>query len=208
MKVYISGKITGLDYEETRAKFQAAAELIEALGMTAVNPFEEAQNWPIPEEYINNPFKGEWEFYIEKCIALLHDCEAIFMLDDWNDSKGARIEKFVAEERGMLILYQKNIIQENEIVRAIGEAVTQVTGIPYITLAGIGKIRLHYFARMIFAKCILDFDGFSVNDVSRILNRNELTIMRYLRNYNNEYRVNRKFRGMANRVSLNIKNIQ
>ena len=41
MKIYISGKITGLPLEETRRKFADAQALLEEIGFEVVNPMEE-----------------------------------------------------------------------------------------------------------------------------------------------------------------------
>lgn len=191
MKVYISGKITGLNFEQTRAKFQASSDLIESIGMIPVNPMENGL-----------PDNATWEQHMLRDIEMLMGCQAIFMLDDWMDSRGARIEKFIAEQRNMLIFFESNIQKENQIVKMVGEAVTAATRIPYVSLSGIGKLRMQYFARMIFAKFLLDYDAISVEEVSRFLGRNEYTIMRYIRNYNTEYIVNKKFRCIAEKVEL------
>lgn len=195
MKVYISGKITGLNFDETRAKFHEASELIEAIGMTPVNPLIGADQ------------TKTWEQHMVRDIELLMGCDAIILLDDWNESRGARIEKFIAEQRNMLIFFERNIQKENEIVKMVGHAVTEATGIPYVSLSGIGKHRMHYFARMIFSKYLLGYDTISVDEVSRILGRNEFTIMRYARNYNTEYSVNNKFRCIADKVESIINNV-
>lgn len=40
MKIYISGKISGTDLTETRARFAAVAEATKRLGYEPVNPLE------------------------------------------------------------------------------------------------------------------------------------------------------------------------
>jgi hypothetical protein len=39
-----------------------------------------------------------WQEYMREDIKALMDCDGIFMLDGWNRSKGARVEKELAEE--------------------------------------------------------------------------------------------------------------
>jgi hypothetical protein len=56
-----------------------------------------------------NPVKGEkdgkaWDYYMRKDIRKLTKCDGIILMDDWFESKGARLEKKVAEELGMKIL--------------------------------------------------------------------------------------------------------
>jgi hypothetical protein len=96
MRVYISGKITGLPIEEAKALFDAAAAHISRNGETPVNPMELV------------PYNPEWEWkdYMLKDLELLFDCKAIYMLNNWGSSKGARIERAIAIEHGMEILYQ------------------------------------------------------------------------------------------------------
>jgi len=43
------------------------------------------------------------EYMIADITALFY-CDAIFMLNGWEESKGARIEKFIAKEVGILEL--------------------------------------------------------------------------------------------------------
>ena len=40
------------------------------------------------------------------CIELLFKCDAVFMLDNWSESRGARIERFIAQQKKMEIFYQ------------------------------------------------------------------------------------------------------
>lgn len=56
-----------------------------------------------------NPVKGEkdgksWDYYLRKDIRKLTKCDGIILMDDWFESKGAQLEKKVAEGLGMKIL--------------------------------------------------------------------------------------------------------
>lgn len=95
MKIYISGKISGTDLTETRARFAAAAKVMKRLGYEPVNPLENGLT-----EHDN------WEAHIIKDIATLLQCKAIYMLQDWQESKGARIEYYIATEIGIPIMYE------------------------------------------------------------------------------------------------------
>lgn len=100
MKVYISGKVSGLPFEEVYKKFEAAeSELSNHWNgkLTPVNPVKLVEQ--------NDSYT--WEDYMEKDIALLLRCQAIYMLTDWEDSKGARCEHALAKELGLRIVYQK-----------------------------------------------------------------------------------------------------
>ena len=95
-KIYISGKITGLEISEAQSKFKEAEFELLRLELNPVNPMEHV------------PFNPDWEWkdYMLADIALLFDCEAIYMLDNWGSSEGARIERQIAIEHGMRVLYQ------------------------------------------------------------------------------------------------------
>ncbi len=93
MKVYLSGKITGLVYEDALRMFAEAAAEIERCGHEAVNPMAIETDPNLP-----------WAEYMKRDIPHLLGCEAIYLLPNWKDSKGARLEKHIAEELGLLIV--------------------------------------------------------------------------------------------------------
>lgn len=96
MKTYISGQITGLELSEAQAKFYSAEQHLLSQGYNPVNPMKVC---PFNPEY-------KWEDYMIEDIKALFDCEAIYMLHGWHQSKGARIEHHIAKELGMHIIYQ------------------------------------------------------------------------------------------------------
>lgn len=90
MKVYISGKITGdADYKQ---KFKTARNILESAGFEVFNPAEEQEE----------PGKS-WTWYMRKDIAGLVECDAIYLLKDWEDSRGARLEYHIAQQLEMKI---------------------------------------------------------------------------------------------------------
>lgn len=95
MKIYISGKISGI--EETAAvNFKVAEKGLELCGFTPVNPMELKHN-----------HDKTWQSYMKESIKALCDCDAIFMLLNWEESKGAQLEKQIAINLNMSVLYQK-----------------------------------------------------------------------------------------------------
>ena len=102
MKIYISGKISGTDLTETRARFADVAKAMKRLGYEPVNPLENGLS-----EH------DTWEAHIVKDIADLLQCKTIYMLQGWQD--GARIEHYIAAEIGIPITYEiEQPINENE----------------------------------------------------------------------------------------------
>lgn len=96
MKTYISGKITGCDLDEAKAKFKKAERALGLKGMEPVNPMtiDIAGDSPTWEQYMLNDIKE------------LFECSGIYMLSDWRESKGARIEHAIAIEMGMEMFYE------------------------------------------------------------------------------------------------------
>lgn len=95
MKIYISGKISGTDLTETRKRFAAVAKAMKRIGVEPVNPLENG----LTEH-------DTWEAHIAKDIADLLQCKAIYMLQGGQESKGARIDHYIATEIGMPIMYE------------------------------------------------------------------------------------------------------
>lgn len=42
-----------------------------------------------------------WEWYMRRTLQMMLDCDEIVLLPGWRDSKGARIERDLAEKLGM-----------------------------------------------------------------------------------------------------------
>lgn len=94
MRIYISGQISGLPLDEVKAKFQDAENRIVEHGDEAVNPLKNG----IPDN-------EAWEVHMAADIVLLLHCDAIYMLPGWESSKGATLEKNIAERTGKKIIH-------------------------------------------------------------------------------------------------------
>jgi hypothetical protein len=96
-KVYISGKISGLEFADAYSNFEFAEKYINLLtNHVAVNPMK-----------IEHVHDLSWESYMVEDIRALFSCDAIYLLSNWEESKGARIEKAIAKEMDIEIIYQK-----------------------------------------------------------------------------------------------------
>ena len=92
MKIYVAGKITGLDnYKE---KFAEAASYLEGEGHNVMNPAI------LPKGF-------EHHEYMKICYAMIDACDAICLLDNWKDSLGATMEHDYACSLYKLILTQE-----------------------------------------------------------------------------------------------------
>ena len=93
-KIYISGKIT--NNANYKADFEAAGLALKIAGFQPVNPAEEQL-----------PDGAKWAEYMRHDIKLLCDCDAIYMLNGWRESAGAKIEHKLARDLGIEIIYER-----------------------------------------------------------------------------------------------------
>lgn len=100
MKWYLSGKITG--DENYRQKFNRAEKLLKSKGYKVLNPVKGEKNGK------------EWSYYMKKDIKKLLKCDGIILLEGFETSKGAMLEKKTAEGLGYkirVLLNNGNIVE-------------------------------------------------------------------------------------------------
>lgn len=108
MRIYISGGITGVnDYME---RFRKAEINLDCMGYTVFNPAK--INNILPEDTL-------WDEYMQMSITMLGMCDAIYMLKDWQNSRGANQEYGYALGKGMKIVFEG--MDEEEITNALNE---------------------------------------------------------------------------------------
>lgn len=93
-KCYVSGKISGLPWGEVERNFSFAVLQVFRLGMTPVNP-------------LNNgvPRWMPWIVHMAVDVIILLGCESIALQDNYIDSRGARIEYWIAKKCRKNIYY-------------------------------------------------------------------------------------------------------
>lgn len=101
-KVYIAGKISGLTREEAVTKFERAAVQLKAQGYETFVPTALPSYDDVPHEN-----------YMHVCYAMIDICDTIFMLKDWQDSKGARLERKYAFDGDKQIVYEDLATKED-----------------------------------------------------------------------------------------------
>lgn len=89
-RVFISGKMTGLPNYNEAGFANAEAELLEA-GFEPVTPWD-------PKAAARN---APWGECIIRALTLLNSCDAIYQLEGWEDSPGARMEWDFAKRVGI-----------------------------------------------------------------------------------------------------------
>lgn len=95
MKIFISGPMSGLPHFN-RPAFHEAARLLDSQGHIALNPAT------LPDGL------SEKE-YMDICLSMLRCADAIYLLDGWKLSAGARAEHALAEKLALLIISEKSL---------------------------------------------------------------------------------------------------
>ena len=101
MRIYLSGKITGREKEDYTRQFARAESFYKTSGFDVVNPVK------IGEEVLKINPKAEWQDFMIRDLEALRTCTHIALLEGWEESKGAKMEKAEAEKLGLEIMYLK-----------------------------------------------------------------------------------------------------
>lgn len=91
-RLYLSGKISGDD--NYAQKFAAKEKELTEQGFLVFNPAK-------------HPNMFSWEEFMELDLLALKNCDSIYLLDDWKESRGAKIEYDEAVRLGKEIIYDE-----------------------------------------------------------------------------------------------------
>lgn len=94
-RVYIAGKITGLSEEEVIQRFSAAKQRLIEQGYIPVSPLD------LPHEH-----DRKWKSYMKEDLAAMKTCDEVYLLSNWRESRGARIEQWLATRNGKSLIYE------------------------------------------------------------------------------------------------------
>ena len=103
MRIYLSGKITGREKEDYTRQFEGAESFYKTGGFDVVNPVK------IGEVILKNNPKAKWEDFMAEDLKALRTCTHIALLEGWEESKGAKMEKAEAEKLGLEIMHLRFI---------------------------------------------------------------------------------------------------
>lgn len=99
-RIYIAGKIGFLPEHVYKANFETGKREAASLGFSAVSPVD------LPHDH-----ERTWKAYMIEDLKALLQCDAVYMLDNWADSRGARIERWFALRYGKDVYYQSSYNQ-------------------------------------------------------------------------------------------------
>ena len=92
MIVYIAGKVSGME-NEAKLAFKIAEKELNLQGNDVINPME-----------LEHDHDKTWQSYMRECISAMMKADALYLLPNWRESKGARIEVQLAHNLGIKIL--------------------------------------------------------------------------------------------------------
>jgi hypothetical protein len=89
MKIYIAGKVTGLEPAVANPKFDGAEVVVKAMGHKAVNPIKVIKKYCDPETVT-------WGEAMRVLIPHMLASDAVCILPCWAKSRGAILERYLA----------------------------------------------------------------------------------------------------------------
>ena len=164
-KIYISGRISGLPIEEVAAKFDETETKLKAQGYEVINPLKNGI-----------PATASWEAHVAMDVLLLMGCGAIYLLPDWGFSKGATLEKNLAELTGKTIIYE-----EVPAFQHIKQAIAEGMGVSFFDIIGESREQNNVFSLYDFRPAMPLKKGKRLVRIAKEMKRNHATIIYYLR---------------------------
>ena len=102
MKVYIAGRVTGLNKTAVLSKFYESGKQLKEKGHIVMSP---------AVLVLNEDF--EHGDYMHICYAMIDVCDAVYMQKDWKNSTVARMELQYAADHRKKIIYEDFSTKEN-----------------------------------------------------------------------------------------------
>lgn len=111
MRVYIAGKVSGLDRDRAELKFRSTETVLTEKSFEVINPLRLVQNQ-----------NEDWTKAMKICIAGMMTADAVYMLPDHVYSAGATIERSIALNIGMPLFYSLDeLMKYSRVVRQTEE---------------------------------------------------------------------------------------
>jgi nucleoside 2-deoxyribosyltransferase len=101
VKLYIAGPMSGMPGHNFPA-FEAAAALLRVAGHEVISPHEGVDL----ETALAMPVEDRWRHFMKRDIALLVQCDGIYLLQGWERSRGAKVEYRLASDLVMKVYFE------------------------------------------------------------------------------------------------------
>ena len=111
-KIYISGKITDIE-KEAPALFKQAECALKEKGYDTVNPIT-----------LNHDHDKSWQNFMREDVKAMLDCDSIYMMSNWVNSKGAKIEREIAIYLGLKVIYEEPYDESYFVLPVIKEVIS------------------------------------------------------------------------------------
>ena len=111
--IYISGPIT--NNENCQENFENAQQFLTSKGYYVLNPMRicPPSNLIFSHRREEAYARGKWNYYMRESIKALATTDKIYMLKGWKDSKGAKLERMIAEGLDIPIMYEEDSKKES-----------------------------------------------------------------------------------------------
>ncbi len=90
---YVAGKVTGLPKDQVKSKFNMISRQLTGMGYQVVRPVGINDN--------DQP----WGETMRNDIKRMLECDEVHLLPDWQESRGAQLERDIAIRLGMQVVY-------------------------------------------------------------------------------------------------------
>ena len=97
--VYLSGKMTGLEESVYKEKFRKAEMFYRACGYEVINPCN------LSEIVLQKKPDATYEDFMREDFKAISGCTHIALLEGWESSPGAKMERAEAERLGLPTMY-------------------------------------------------------------------------------------------------------
>ena len=90
---YVAGKITGLPQDEVKSKSNSISDKLHRMGYHVVRPQAVTDR------------THTWDDTMRADIKKMLECDEVHLLPDWQESRGAQLERDIALRLGMHVVY-------------------------------------------------------------------------------------------------------
>lgn len=194
-RVYVSGQIT--DNAGWRTEFESARDYLERFDLVGVLPTENGL-----------PFEESWGNHLKADLAVIDGCDAVLMLQNWNLSRGARIEHEYSIGTRKVIFYQSKVDGDLILADKIISTVCRVSGITVDQLRSETRTQRLANARLVVIGLTLRLTELRHSQIAALIHRDHSTVTTRRDSFSDLYRFNKEFRRLVDSVVGEIAELQ